>query len=282
MWWIVCCIGFALAAWGISSARRVLHPERLTFLPPDPLPAYTVHQLTADDGAAFDVWLLDAPSARARILVCHGYYANRFQVLRLADRLRQAGYEVVLLELRGHGQRSGPCTLGLKEHADAAAVLRWAQERDGARTMPVGALGWSMGAAVVCQLASNTAAVRAVVTDSAYSRFFQVLHRTIWQRFGALATPLVWVTWWTLQLRLRCRLSHLDPVSLADRLRQPLLAIHGGRDRRIDPHVGLEFYRRWSGSKEQWSDPTVGHVKMFAAHPEEYVQRVADFFDRSI
>jgi fermentation-respiration switch protein FrsA (DUF1100 family) len=76
--------------------------------------------------------------------------------------------------------------------------------------------------------------------------------------------------------------SPLDPVSLAGRLRQPLLAIQGGQDRRIGPHLGAEFYRQWAGPKEQWVDPTVAHVKMFATHPDEYIRRVADFFDRTL
>ena len=77
-------------------------------------------------------------------------------------------------------------------------------------------------------------------------------------------------------------MSRLDPAALAPQLRQPLLAIQGGEDRRVPPQLGQEFYDRWAGPKEQWVEPAVAHVGMFASHPEEYAIRTADFFSRTL
>ena len=96
MWWCVGLLGLVFVTWATASACRVLYPERRSIPPPDPLASYAVHALTAPDGASFDVWVLEAPSPRAQLLLCHGYYANRYQVLELADGLRRRGYEVLL------------------------------------------------------------------------------------------------------------------------------------------------------------------------------------------
>lgn len=280
MWWLLGPFGICLAGWSYLSARRLLYPERRALTPPEPLPSYTTHLIVAPDGLRFNVWVLEAPAPRGRLLLFHGYYANRYQVLDLAAGLRARGYEVLLFELRGHGERPGPCTVGVREAADAQAILQWAKQRDGERPLPVGVLGLSMGAAVACQLAAREPSVRAVVVDSIYSKLFPVIARTIWRHYHLPAIPWAWLTWWSLQLALQRRLAPMDPAALAPRLRQPLLAIQGGEDRRVVPMLGRAFYRRWAGPKERWFEEKVAHVGMFAGHPREYCDRVANFFDR--
>ena len=283
MWWLLGLLIILLAAWGAASARHVLYPPRVPISPLVPLPPSTCHALTAPDGVPFNVWVFE-PSAppRARLLLYHGYFANRNQVLGLADGLRLRGYEVVLPELRGHGERPGPCTLGIREMEEAGVLLAWGRRRDHVRPLPIGVVGFSMGAAVACQIAARYPEIRAVVADSIYSRFFPMLQRAIWHRYHLPPVPWVWVTWWALQVALGRRLRRLDPASLAPQLHQPLLAIQGGEDRRVVPMLGREFYRRWAGPKERWFEPTVAHVQMFATHPQEYRDRVASFFDRTL
>ena len=280
VWWFLGFVLLSLVSWGACSTRRILYPQRRLLQSPNPLPSYTTHDITAPDGARFDVWMLETSSPRARLLLCHGYYANRCQVLDLAAALRERYYEVILFELRGHGQRPGPCTLGVKEADDALAVLEWGRTREGTNPLPVGVLGLSMGAAVACQVALCSAEVRAVVVDSVYSRLFPVLARSIWQRYHLPAFPWAWITWVSVQLVLGRRLASRDPVILAPHLHQPLLAVQGGEDRRVVPLLGRAFYQQWAGPKERWFEPKVAHVGMFAQHPQEYCKRVANFFDR--
>ena len=168
MWWVLGGAGLLLVGWGWLSAHRVLYPEHRPIHSATPLPSFVTHSLLTAEGQSFDVWRLETPSPRARLLVCHGYYANRFQVLDLAEGLRRRGYEALLMELRGHGTRPGPCTFGLKESDDAQRILQWARTLDRDRLLPVGVLGLSMGAAVGCQLALREPAIRGVVVDSIY------------------------------------------------------------------------------------------------------------------
>ena len=237
--------------------------------------------LTAADGISFDVWLLEAPTPRATLLICHGYYANRDQVLALAERLRGRGYESVLFELRGHGSRPGPCTFGIKESEDADVVLRWATARHRGE-WPIGVIGFSMGAVIACQLALRHPTIRAVVTDSAYSRFFPVLQRSVWRQHRLPSIPFAWIAWWMLQLALRKPLGPLDPAAVAARLHQPLLAIQGGEDQRVPPQFGEDVYARWAGPKERWCEPTASHVGLFDRQPQAYGDRLAAFFDRTL
>ena len=282
MWFGLGAITLILIGWSVASARRVLYPERRTLPILTPVPPYRSHTLTASDGDPLEIWVLEPAAPRGRLLLCHGYYANRYQMLSLAHGLREQGYETVLFEMRGHGTRPGPCTLGIKERADAEAILRWAQSRDGSHPLPLGAVGFSMGGAVICQLASRAPEVRALVVDSIYSRLFPVLTRAIREQYHLPAIPWAYLTWWTVQLLLGRRLAALDPVTLAPRLRRPLFAIQGGEERRVAPRLSDELFRQWAGPKEQWVGPQVAHVGMFAHAPDEYCRRVAAFFDRTL
>ena len=283
MWWLLGAVCLFLIGWGIVSARSVLFPRLLDIPVPVSLPAFTTTPLTARDGARFDAWVLTPQTApRGRLLMFHGYYANRHQVLAVAHGLREQGYEVMLIELRGHGSRPGPCTLGVQEADDADVVLAGAAMHEHPRELPLGVLGLSMGGAIACQVAARHPEIRAVVVDSLYGRFFPILADAIQTERHLPPLPFAWITWWSLELALRRRLAALDPIALAPRCRQPLLAIQGGLDRRVSPAVSQAFCDRWAGPNEQWFEPDVAHVGMFPRDPARYLQRVGAFLDRTM
>lgn len=270
-----------LLGWGVVSTRRMVYPEPRHWPAPDPLPPYTAHPLQGLDGASFDVWHVRATHPRARILLLHGYRADRFQVLGIAAALAARGYEALLMELRGHGGRRGPCTFGLRERDDAELVLQWAQ-RGLEHQVPLGLLGLSMGAAVMCQVALRHPEVVAVVADSPYARFYPVVRRAIRRLYHLPAWPWAWATWWSLQLRLQGRLTPLDPARLARQLHQPLLAIHGGADEVVPRAMTEELYERWAGPKTRWFEPAATHVQAFWLNPHAYADRVARFLDDAV
>jgi len=281
VWWLGL-LGLVLVTWGVVSTRQILYPERRTLVPPALFPAYTTHTLRARDGSVFDVWRFEATPPRARLLVLHGYFNNRYQVLGIAQGLQERGYEVLLFELRGHGSRPGPYTLGIREAEDAAVVLQWAGSREPIRSVPSGILGWSSGAAVACQLARRAPQVRAVVTDSLYPRFYPIVRRGIRRRYHLPTFPWAWITWGCLHLVFRRRLARLDPVALGPYLNVPLFAIQGGQDHVVPPVAHEALYASWAGPKERWVDPSAGHVGIFARDPQQYCNRVAAFFDHAL
>lgn len=265
----------------VASASRLLYPPQRIFHRRSVAPVYTSHALRAPDGAAFEAWCLTAPLPKGRVVMCHGYWADRFQILGIADALQARGYEVWLMELRGHGARPGPFTFGLKEAQDVNVVLAFANQ-GATGGLPVGLLGWSIGGMVMCHVARNNPEVRAVVLDSTYGEFFPVLARSMQRLYRMPPFPWVRLTWWALSLRLRQDLSRLDPLRLAPLLHQPLLAIQGQADRRVEEAWAQQLFDSWAGPKEQWTASDVGHVGMFAHFPQEYGERVAAFFARHL
>lgn len=225
-------------------------------------------------------WRFETKAPKARLLICHGYFANRHQVQGIASRLAGCGFEVLVMELRGHGQRPGPCTFGLREADDALAIIQWAENQSG--PLPLGLLGFSMGATVMCQVAKRLPRVQAVIADSVYAKLFPVLCRGLWQERHVPAFPFVWCTWLGLEVFLGARLNQLDSIRFVSSLRQELLLIEGDKDLRVPRRSVDSWYAQWAGKKERWCEPDAGHVGVFPSKPEEYAQRAAQFFERMI
>jgi len=63
--------------------------------------------LTAPDGTQLVYDACDAPSPRAAVLLLHGWFDHAGRWSDVAQRLREAGYGVYLLDQRGHGRSGG-------------------------------------------------------------------------------------------------------------------------------------------------------------------------------
>lgn len=278
--WLLGAIGLVAAWWAALSTRRTLYPVRRTLAVSRPLPTLEPLSWSSQDGESFDGWLLSAAPAKGLVVACHGYYANRLQLLEIAEGLRLRGYTVILFDLRGHGTRRGPCTFGVKEAEDLRVILAWVRQQPALQALPLGFFGMSFGGAVSVQAAALQGEGRAIVLDSTYARLFPVLARVIHRDYHLPAVPWAWITWAGVQAALGRRLSRRDPAVLAGRCRLPLLHIHGADDPTVPLAEGTELYLNWQGPKERWVEPGAGHAGTYGTDPGRYVDRAATFFDR--
>jgi len=164
--------------WATFSTIRTLFPKSSSSLSSLSIP-YTTHTLRTKEGKPFDVWWLRTTSPKARLVLIHGYHADRNQLLPLAGDLRKRGYESVLLNLRGHEDRPGPCTLGVKECTDVTRVIDWLKQQTVQERRPMGLLGFSMGGAVALRVAIRHPEISCLIADSPYGCFYPVLKRII-------------------------------------------------------------------------------------------------------
>jgi dienelactone hydrolase len=103
------------------------------------------------------------------VVLCHGFAADNAMTSALARRIAKAGYAVIALDFRGHGENRNPFGptadgIGLKQDIDAALLYARTQPRfDGQR---VALVGHSMGAFAVLGHAQRDPGVGAVVAIS--------------------------------------------------------------------------------------------------------------------
>ncbi len=235
-------------------------------------------ELLTDDGVKLSAWYAP-PANGAAILLLHGAGGSRKQLRPYADMLACHGYGVLALDLRGHGESSGKTNrLGWLSTPDVKTAVDYLQAQ--ARVEQIGGLGLSMGGEVLLGAVSEVAELKAVVADGATRRSTQELlalpsARPLVRNFTAR------VMFAAVQLfgggrppkPLLESMLEAEPVSF--------LFIAGGAEE-MEIAFNELFVETLGERAELWIAPEAAHTGAFGRYPDEYEQRVVDFFDRAL
>lgn len=256
---------------------------------PDPPDSPANHDLPGEeaqfpsrDGLLLGGWWIPAAGdARGTVVLCSGQNGSLDKDIPQAVPLQRAGFNVLLFDFRAHGRSQGDLvTLGALEQADLFGALDYLERQRGVRR--AGVLGFSMGAGVATLVAAQDARVAALVVDGAFPRLAGLLQGYLRLRGvpGPLAGGFAQVVLWMAALRARYEIHRANPITLAGRISAPVLFIHGERD----PFVRTDEVRALAacvaGPAEVWSLADCGHREASKRHPDEYDQRVVDWFAR--
>jgi len=145
---------------------------------------------------------------QALVLLAHGSHANSSYMLARAAFLSNAGYDVLALDLRGHGESEGnfmtPGYLEGEDVVDAIAMAR--TSRSGAKIV---LLGHSYGGVAVLHAAAKTADISAVIADAAFKTYGDMMNRGLDMAISDPASG----RWTRLALRMFKSLPLGEPVS---------------------------------------------------------------------
>jgi len=262
-------------------------PERHGFTPFETGVRWEDVTVPTEDGSALPGWLFLASEAAPVVLACGGYRGQRSDLLGISSALWRAGFNVLLFDYRGHGGAPVPVTLGYHELADARAAVVFLRRRFPESAL--GAIGFSMGAAVALMAAAREPDLRAVVADSPFETQREIVRFRVRQAAGWLASrptgvlgdAVVALADRRLRRRLGFGFADLDPLREAALLSQPLLLVHGEADR----DVPVEHSRRIAAAAAQagvlvetWFLPGAGHCEAYFLDRPRYCERVVAFF----
>lgn len=152
------------------------HPSTFTF--PD------------STGAEREGWFFPGLRGGPPILVCHGYGAQRADVLTLVTALQEHGYNVFLFDFSGHGSTPGMTTLGYRETADLRDAVQAISTRDDVDADHFGLWGVDMGGYAVLEVATSDRQIAAFAVDDAYADPRDMLQIQI-KASGLTAIPYV-------------------------------------------------------------------------------------------
>jgi pimeloyl-ACP methyl ester carboxylesterase len=234
------------------------------------------------DGLTLRGWYCPAPGHRRLVVLVHGMGGAWPEMAELGRDLHEHGYDVLLFDLRGHGQ-SDPSrlTMGRRERADLRAVMAWAG-RQGFTPDRVGWLGYSMGASTLLMEAAQNPDIQVAVIDSPYGSLPELLdtqlpqhsHLPRWFNPGILIAA---------RLAFGVRTDDLVPIRSALRWgRRPLLLIHGEADSVVPVGQARRLARAAGPSCQAVTLPGVEHVGAYDTDPARYVAAVDSFFNRHL
>ena len=272
-------------AWAM---RSITQPPRRTAegSPTDFGLAYDEVRLRSDDDVDLYGWLVHAPGgpehARATLVLGHGHSDTISSLLYMVEWLQPAGYNILLLDFRAHGQSGGRYTsVGYLEHQDVNAGLRYLLGRGLER---IGMMGWSLGGAVAIVSGALYPQIAGVIADSTFARLSSPLTRAGMQIMH-MAPPLArFAGWYGERLVARTlgfNVVDARPESLVGRISpRPLLLIHSAEDDLIPVVNARTLYARAGEPKDLWVTARGDHAGgTFALYPDEYRRRVLAFWD---
>jgi pimeloyl-ACP methyl ester carboxylesterase len=239
--------------------------------------AYDEVTFATDDGILLAGWHLPSTGTGTTIVMTHGLFRSRYELIERGCDLWRLGYGVVLYDLRRHGRSPAEfSTVGFHERRDVAAAARMARERAPGDRIVL--FGVSMGAAATLLAAAEIEGVAAVVADSSFlSLSHTVSHHLALKRIPTVpfAPMLVWMT----AGRMGFYPNDFDVQAAVGRIRCPILFIGGGKDERMPVDLVLDPLARASRNplSTRFVVPNAGHGHAYDADRIGYIAAVNAF-----
>jgi fermentation-respiration switch protein FrsA (DUF1100 family) len=76
-------------------------------------------------------------------------------------------------------------------------------------------------------------------------------------------------------------LSRVRPIQVVDQVESPIYFIHGENDPIVSAAESSELHEARDNREDRlWMVRNAEHVNVYRKHPEEYIARIASFFER--
>ncbi|NTX37403.1 alpha/beta fold hydrolase [Myxococcus sp. CA033] len=233
-------------------------------------------RLFTEDGLELRGWYVPSRN-RAAVVMAHGLSQTRADLLPEARILRDAGYGVLLFDLRAHGESQGETsTWGDKERLDVRAALAFVRARPDVDPGKVAALGFSIGSAAVAEVAAKDTGVRAVVLLSPFNTLWLAAAYDF-RRFGFVSQSGALVPFW----RRGIALDEVRTIDAVDHIRpRPLLIVMGTEE--SGQPLADELFAHVREYAQTWRIQGASHGGFSDVEPQEYPRRLRAFFDAAL
>lgn len=299
LWVLIVVVVMALVAFlgiGFIAAESVTEPNRV-FDPNNNPAAFNlqyedVRLKSRGDLTDIAAWYVPSDENRRVIVLLHGRDASRTAGFDEGDTgvghftdfsaaLHQAGFSVMLIDLRGHGE-SGPgqFSFGIRERNDVLAAVDWLAAK-GYQPGKIGILGLSLGSAAGIGAASEDSRIGALVSDSGFADLNPLIQAQ-WKAESGLPKIFLYSTLWMIRLRYGFDIKTAKPVDEIGKIApRPIFLIHCAEDELV-PISHMEQLKAAAPSALTWVVPSCIHPEAYNADPAAYTEKVIGFFDAAI
>jgi pimeloyl-ACP methyl ester carboxylesterase len=276
-------LGIAIIIAGLIAAVVLSHPISARVTDADLHNAQQLGMVKDLNLPPLSGWLIThQDGVRPTIVFIHGRSSNRMQMFPIAKAFFDRGFNVVLWDLRHHGNSQGDETYGKKEISDVLRVVDRVRTEPHVDPQRIDLLGFSLGAAMSIGAASadRRCSIHAIIADSPYANLRDTGFWYV-RLFGRVprfvAWPVAFIT-----LNFGAWMSDLDteqlnPSDWAASVRVPALLIRGENDRRVNPDSSAKIFANLGPDKELWVVRGAGHTDAFYKDRTAYMDHAQAF-----
>jgi len=277
--------GLAVATAYFKSYAIIQPPKRRTpvlFHPDQYNLAHETIDFTTADGLTLKGWFIPAVDGATdkTIIICHGWGANRGDLLCDTHFLAEKGFNLFYFDFRASGQSGGSVSsVGYLETRDFDAAYHFLKTHRPHAMERAAVFGRSMGGSVAIFAAAKYPEFKCVLAESTFLSYRRVIANWSWMRTKVPYYPMVAMTLAFVKFKLGVDPEPFSPAHNAAAVKAPVLFIIGDHDDLV-PVADSErlFGLCGSDKKELWTLTGSTHGKCAEVGGEVYKARVSRFF----
>jgi len=224
-------------------------------------------------------WFFPLENNQGTVIACHGVGANRGDIIEIVWILREAGFQVLCFDFRGHGESDGhTVTYGFRERQDVLGAWDHLMTRHDVDPNRIFGFGLSMGASSLLMALPELPGMKAVVVDSAFSSLDKMVRHQYRFVPGSLVEIPVAFTRMIGWLDSGLRVEQADAAAAIRGLKVPIFFIHGLDDATIPADCTRTLYEGYGGPRKLRLEPGADHGRTAEMDNERYRRDLRAFF----
>ena len=265
----------------IDQQKEILKHETTTFLKANP---YKIAHIKSNDNLNLEGFYLENLPTDNWVLLIHGYRAKHESMDDFAKLYYDAGYNVLLPELRANGNSEGNYVgMGWLEKEDVKLWIDWIIERQPSAKIIVH--GVSMGAATTMMLSGDETRenVKIFIEDCGYTSAWDIFANESKLRFNLPSFPILNLGSGLAKLKAGYSFKEADALKQLAISTKPMLFIHGMKDDFVPFYMLDELYNaKIEGVKDKFVSETAGHAEAIYADTSTYWAKVEEFIQANM
>ncbi|MBR3153157.1 MAG: alpha/beta hydrolase [Clostridia bacterium] len=227
-----------------------------------------LHSYSIKNEKESDVW----------VVAVHGYMGESINMVPFARKFYERGYNVLLPDLRGHGDSEGDY-IGMGWH-DRLDLVDWSyylsKEYPDCKII---LMGVSMGASAVMMTTGEDlpANVKLAISDCGYTSAWDEFKYQLKKQYHLPAFPVLYAANRTCKKNAGYSLKEASAVKQLKKSNTPTLFIHGDEDDFVPFEMLDEVYDAADCEKEKLIIEGAGHTEAATKNPELYWSTVDSF-----
>lgn len=218
--------------WIFNNTRYASHWAQAE---PDPARDVWIEHQSAESGTPVKLhglWHVHENPQAPLMLYLHGAGRNVHASRHRIEHMRELGFSVLAIDYRGFGRSTQELPSEAAVYEDARAAWTWLAQKHPGR--PRYLFGHSLGGAIAVHLASEVDDAQGLMVEGTFTSIPEVFQtmRWGWLPVTALIT------------------QRFESAAKIEKVKAPLLVVHGSRDGLIRPDLGRALYERAKGKKK--------------------------------
>lgn len=265
----------------IDQQKDILRQETTALLKAKP---YQNAYIKSNDNLNLEGFYVDNLPTDNWVLLIHGYRAKHESMNDFAKLYYDAGYNVLLPELRANGNSEGNYVgMGWLEKEDVKLWIDWIIERQPSAKIIVH--GVSMGAATTMMLSGDETRenVKLFIEDCGYTSAWDIFANESKLRFNLPSFPILNLGSGLAKLKAGYSFKEADALNQVKKSTKPMLFIHGMKDDFVPFYMLDELYNaKTEGVKDKFVSETAGHAEAIYADTSTYWAKVEEFIQANM